>query len=89
MIWNTENNFKKNILDVFGIAELRQYEDQNIVNHFAIECTNSLNDCFICYEQLDTVTKNQIKNCVNNKCDGMYHMKCICTVNRNFIYIRI
>lgn len=88
MIWNTENNFKENILNVFGITDLQQYEeDTNIVDDFAIDCPNGANYCFICYSSLETVIKNQIKMCVNDKCDALYHMACICAVNIYLFYI--
>lgn len=52
-----------------------------------IECPLNTNYCFICYDELDTVTKKQIKVCDNEKCDAVYHMTCICVVNINFILV--
>lgn len=46
-----------------------------------VELSNNENYCLICYDQLDTVTKKQTKTCVNEKCNAVYHMACICEVN--------
>lgn len=77
-MWNTENDFKKNILNVFEISNLHsQYKEDN---QNEVDCSDS-NYCFICYDQLDTVPKEQTKTCTTKKCDALYHMTCICEVN--------
>lgn len=84
LIWSTENSFKENILNVFEVATLKsQYEEEKPDNH--VTSQNDLN-CFICYDQLDTAIKNQTKLCVNEKCDALFHMSCICEVLFNYIY---
>lgn len=80
MIWNTENNFKENILNVFEIEKLESQYEENVHNH-DIECADNLNNCFICYDVLDVAMKKQTKTCANEKCDALYHMTCICEVN--------
>lgn len=86
MIWNTENSFKDNILDIFGVNAIQSQYEENIQEQ-NIECLN--NYCFICYDELDTVMKKQIKICDNEKCDAVYHMTCICVVTINLILVII
>lgn len=74
-----ENSFKENILKAFDIAKLpSRYTDDDLEN--IVENPNNSDYCFICYDQLDTATKNQTKKCDNEKCDSLYHMACICEV---------
>lgn len=78
MTWDAENSFKENILNVFEISELHSHYKEDIKH----EVDNSdSNYCFICYDQLDSVPKEQIKMCAYEKCDAVYHMACICEVN--------
>lgn len=70
-------------MNVFEIEKFEsQYEENNF--HHVIECANNLDYCFICYDTLDETMKKQIKACVNEMCDALYHMKCICEVNNYF-----
>ncbi|XP_025423569.1 uncharacterized protein LOC112692953 isoform X2 [Sipha flava] len=46
-------------------------------NTHEVEVSDS-NYCFICYDQLDIVPKEQTKTCTYEKCDALYHMTCIC-----------
>lgn len=88
MIWNTESNFKENLLNVFEIDNFNSQYEEDINNH-DIECANNNNYCFICYDELDTVVKKKTKTCVNEKCDALYHMACICEVNYCFITLKL
>jgi len=74
LIWNSKNTFKENILNIFGITDLPQ---QCVENNAFDCCAKDVNNCLICYDQLDTITEKQIKKCVNTKCDALYHMTCI------------
>lgn len=88
MIWSTENSFKENILNVFKIEALQSQYTEN--NQDVIEKTpDDVNYCFICYDQLDTTTKKQTKTCVNEKCDSLYHMACICEVRKLIFFILV
>lgn len=85
MIWSSDKNFKENILDVFGVITLDcQYEEDKKEN--TIELQNNLDSCFICYDELDATLKKQTKMCVNEKCDALYHMACICEVMYSFLF---
>lgn len=71
------------MLNVFEIEKLEsQFEENNF--HRDIECADNSDYCFICYDILDATMKKQIKTCVNEMCDALYHMGCICEVNYNF-----
>lgn len=83
MIWNTESNFKENVLNVFGIEKLESQYEENICHHNNDYADNS-DYCFICYDILDATMKKQTKKCVNEMCDALYHMACICEVNFYF-----
>jgi len=85
MIWRTENSYKENILNMFEVTTIQsQYEEEKPEHH--VVCQNDLNCCCICYDQLVTAIKKQTKSCVNEKCDALYHMSCICEVFFNTIY---
>lgn len=86
MIWSTENSFKENILNVFQVTTIQlQYEEED--PEHVIASQNDLNCCCICYDQLDTAIKKQTKLCINEKCDALYHMSCICEVLFNILFI--
>lgn len=79
MIWSSENSFKENILNIFEVPTLQSQYEEEKPEHY-ISSQNDLNCCCICYDQLDMAIKNQTKSCVNEKCDALYHMSCICEV---------
>lgn len=77
LIWSTDNSFKENILNIFQVTTLQlQYEEEDPEHYIASQ--NDLNCCCICYDQLDTAIRKQTKLCINEKCDALYHMSCIC-----------
>lgn len=78
MIWHAEKNFKENILNVFEVDTLQSHYEGNILVNNNAECQNSSNYCLICYGELNIAIKKEIKLC--EKCDGIYHMTCICEV---------
>lgn len=80
MIWNIENSFKENMLNVFKI-ETFQSQYTEIIKDIIGESPDNVDYCSICYDQLDTTAKRQTKTCINKKCDSLYHMSCICEVN--------
>lgn len=86
LIWNPENCYKDNILNIFDIDNLQlQYNIDN-QEQFDLECQDNNSEmCFICYDQLPI--NNQIKSCYNTKCDALYHMSCICEVKCYFLNI--
>lgn len=65
---------------MFDIKTLTILNEENELN-YRTESPENDNCCFICYDQLDTVAKEKIKSCSNEKCDALYHMACICEVN--------
>ncbi|CAI6355757.1 unnamed protein product [Macrosiphum euphorbiae] len=77
LIWSSENSFKENILNIFEVPTLQSQYEEEKPEHY-ISSQNDLNCCCICYDQLDMAIKNQTKSCVNEKCDALYHMSCIC-----------
>lgn len=88
MIWSTENSFKENILNVFEVPTLHSQYEEEIPEHY-VASQNDLNCCCICYDVLDIAIKNQTKSCVNEKCDALYHMSCICEVFDTIYFILI
>jgi len=86
LIWSTDNSFKENILNVFEVPTLQSQYKEEKQEHY-VTSQNDLNCCCICYDQLDIAIKNQTKSCVNEKCDALYHMSCICEVLFDAIYL--
>lgn len=74
MVWNTQNNFKDNILNIFKLDDFSSELDQDNI----MQNSNNSDYCLICYDQL-TINK-KTKTCTNEKCDAMYHIACICEV---------
>ncbi|VVC31033.1 Fanconi anemia complex, subunit FancL, WD-repeat containing domain,Zinc finger, RING-type,Zinc finger [Cinara cedri] len=68
LIWNTENSFMENILNIFEIQSLSHYEKQ--------ESEYDTSNCCICYDELDMTKEKQSKLC--DICNSLYHMACIC-----------